>query len=236
MIDPVSMSAVTWGGDPLFIAMRAENPSQIFGQATDYGAMFHNQYIAMKGSGPVLDPAKSAVITGFNGGNVKKIELRGLLKDVWILSLRELFILLFRYFVILLFRYFVTNSTCTGEALPKKDIKRMQWGRAFADFCYKQQVKLVNYPFGVKPMGTPGGIIGASNLPLKNVKEIVGKYVQFWKQQARELKAQGAHKGDDKPHSNGDDDDDSEEEVFEDDLVRFIPWEEGKLSVACSAC
>lgn len=87
LIDPVSSNAVLWGGDPLFIAMRASNPSQILGQATDYGSMFHTQYMNMKSFGAGLDPEKQSVVTHFKADPKNKITLRGCLKDVFIWSL-----------------------------------------------------------------------------------------------------------------------------------------------------
>lgn len=89
LIDPVSSNAVLWGGDPLFIAMRASNPSQILGQATDYGSMFHTQFMNMKSFGAGLDPDKQSVITRFKADPKNKITLRGCLKDVLIWSLRK---------------------------------------------------------------------------------------------------------------------------------------------------
>lgn len=98
----------------------------------------------------------------------------------------------------------------------------MKWGSAFADLCFKEQVKLVNYPVGVQAIGPPGGLQGTSNFPLKHMKAIVKSHIDFWQQEAREMKAE-ASKGDAPGLS------DDDEVVFEDDLVKFIPWNEGML-------
>lgn len=87
LIDPVSSNTVLWGGDPLFITMRASNPSQILGQATDYSSMFHMQYMNMKSFGARLDPEKQSVVTCFKADPKNKITLQGCLKDVSIWSL-----------------------------------------------------------------------------------------------------------------------------------------------------
>lgn len=107
----------------------------------------------------------------------------------------------------------------------------MQWGRAFANLCYKQKVKLVNYPVGLKPIGPPGGISGSALIPLKYVKAIVKPHVQFWQQEAREKKAKAAKMREvqslfdkDSPEE----EEDQEQMVFEEDLVRFVPWDNGK--------
>lgn len=110
----------------------------------------------------------------------------------------------------------------------------MQWGRSFADLCFKQKIKLVNYPVGVRPIGTPGGIAGSALLPVKNVREIVEMYVKYWRQEARELRAQAAKDQNGKSRNDGGvdgDDDDEDEVIVQDDLVRFVRWSQGKSSV-----
>lgn len=91
------MEAICWGADPLFLAMRAGNPSQLLGQSKDYGSMFHAQYMDMKGSGASLDPVKQAVVTRFEAEGTKKNVLRGLLKDILIWSLRKFSLLFLEY-------------------------------------------------------------------------------------------------------------------------------------------
>lgn len=90
VIDPVLSTAMLWGADPFFLEMRTTNPSQVLGQCIDYGAMFHTAYMAMNGQ-VGLDPAKQAVMTGFDAGGTDKTILRKLLKDVFILLLRKHF-------------------------------------------------------------------------------------------------------------------------------------------------
>lgn len=110
----------------------------------------------------------------------------------------------------------------------------MKWGSAFTDLCYQHKVKLINYPVGMKPIGPPGGIAGSTLVPLKYVKAIIKQYIMFWQQEAREKKVEATReKGLQSLF-----DSDSEEEgkgkdlrVFEEDLVRFIPWDDGKSSM-----
>lgn len=112
----------------------------------------------------------------------------------------------------------------------------MQWGGAFADLCFKHQVRLVNYPRGMKAIGTPGGITGSALMPLDKVKVIVGKYVRFWRQEGRELKAQAMEElnpGHVDTGAGTEEEDKDEGPVFEEDLVRFVPWKQGKLSDIC---
>lgn len=96
-IDPVSSKATPWGGDPLFVAMRAANPSQLLGQAIDYGTMFHTEYMLMKRGGAGLDPAKQSVVNSFLAARADKVVLRRLLKDIFVWSLRELFLVVYCY-------------------------------------------------------------------------------------------------------------------------------------------
>lgn len=78
----------------------------------------------------------------------------------------------------------------------------------------------------MEPIGTPGGITGSN--------KIVAQYVQLWCQEARELKAHAAKDVDGKSQTKGDADSDEEgEEVFEEDLVKFVMWSQGKWSVIC---
>lgn len=98
----------------------------------------------------------------------------------------------------------------------------MQWGPSFADLCYREQVKLINYPFGMKPIGTPKGIQGASNVPAKFIKQIVRQYVECWEQEARELaKAAGKEEVDEEEEDDG-------ARIDPEDLMQFVPWDEGK--------
>lgn len=110
----------------------------------------------------------------------------------------------------------------------------MQWGRAFADLCFKQQIRLVNYPVGVRPIGTPGGIAGSALLPVKIVRKIVEMYVKYWRQEARELRAEAAKGQEGKARGGGNvdsNDEDEDDVVLEDDLVRFVSWSQGKLPI-----
>lgn len=120
-----------------------------------------------------------------------------------------------------------------GEIRPSKDFKRMQWGSAFADLCYKEKVKLINYPVGMKPIGPPGGIGGSALIPLKYVKDIVKQHVRFWQQEARENKSEARRAKDaedDSDDGDRDNGDDKRPTIFEEDLVQFILWDDGEFS------
>ncbi|KAJ3725302.1 hypothetical protein C8R42DRAFT_640187 [Lentinula raphanica] len=88
LIDPVSALAVPWGADPLYLAMRSTNPTQITTQAVDYGSMFHYQLMLQNQNGISLDPAKQALVNRFVDNSNNKAVLRGLLKDILLMSLR----------------------------------------------------------------------------------------------------------------------------------------------------
>ncbi|KAJ3729337.1 hypothetical protein C8R42DRAFT_715640 [Lentinula raphanica] len=222
LIDPVSAVAVPWGADPLYIAMRDANPAQITAQAVDYGSMFHNQLMVQNESSVGLDPDKQALVNRFLEDGNNKVVLRGLLKDVLLWSLRE--------------RWFNStsdlsslNSSCIGETRPNKDFKQMKWGPAFADLCFQEKVKLVNYPADLKPIGPPDRITGAALVPVHHMKTIVKQYVQFWQQEAREKKAIAAKERNVASLFDEDEDEDvgdpnGRHKVFFEDLVRFVPW------------
>lgn len=106
----------------------------------------------------------------------------------------------------------------------------MQWGPMFADLCYRKHVKLVNYPAGMKPIGTPGGLKGAANVPKEIAKSIVSRWVLFWKQEARAKKADAAGDSESKGVQNKDEEEDLGDPVLKEELVRFEPWDEGKFS------
>lgn len=83
----------------------------------------------------------------------------------------------------------------------------------------------------MRPIGTPGGIAGSALLPVRTVRDIVEKYVKYWQQEARELRAQAAKDPEGKSCTRGNADsvdDDEEEIILEDDLVRFVSWSQGK--------
>lgn len=106
----------------------------------------------------------------------------------------------------------------------------MQWGPAFADLCYRKRVKLVNYPVGLKPIGTPGGLRGAAGVPKEFAKSIVSRWVQYWKQEAKAVNTDSAGDSKSKDADNDSRDEDLEIPVLKDDLVRFEAWKEGKFS------
>ncbi|KAJ3780711.1 hypothetical protein GGU10DRAFT_380302 [Lentinula aff. detonsa] len=213
LVDPVSALAVPWGADPLYVAMRDANPAQVTAQAVDYGTMFHSQLMLQKQGGLGLDPVKQGLVNRFVDDGTDKVVLRGLLKDVLLLSLREI--------------------------RPNKDFKQMKWGSAFADLCYKEKVKLINYPVGMKPIGPPGGIRGSSLIPLKYVKVIVKQHIHFWQQELREYKTEARrtkHAEDDSENGdsdNGDDKDkDKQAKIFEEDLVQFVLWDDDEKELS----
>ena len=126
---------------------------------------------------------------------------------------------------------------CVGDAAPDTKAKQMKWGRGFADLCFKERVKLVNYPVGLKPLGVPEGLLGSAYMDVnKFVKPIVRAFVKFWQQQAwekeDELAGEDTSKGDKAAPLYADDEgnDDGEDEVNEEDLVRFVPWDDGKCT------
>ncbi|KAJ3792263.1 hypothetical protein GGU11DRAFT_760902 [Lentinula aff. detonsa] len=213
LVDPVSALAVPWGADPLYVAMRDANPAQVTAQAVNYGTMFHSQLMLQKQGGLGLDPVKQGLVNRFVDDGTDKVVLRGLLKDVLLLSLREI--------------------------RPNKDFKQMKWGSAFADLCYKEKVKLINYPVGMKPIGPPGGIRGSSLIPLKYVKVIVKQHIHFWQQELREYKTEARrtkHAEDDSENGdsdNGDDKDkDKQAKIFEEDLVQFVLWDDDEKELS----
>lgn len=224
LIDPVLSNAVPWGGDPLFVAMRAANPTQISGQAVDYGSMFHTEYMEMKQGRTGLAPEKQAVVKDFEANGSDKETLRKLVKNILLLSLRKCLQKFINF-------YSLTLLLNSGEACKDETIKQMQWGPMFADLCYRKRVKLVNYPAGMKPIGIPGGLKGAANVPKEVAKSIVSRWVRFWKQEARAKKeADAAGDSESKGDQNKDEEEDLGDPVLKDELVRFEAWDEGKFS------
>ncbi|KAJ3738367.1 hypothetical protein EV360DRAFT_90566 [Lentinula raphanica] len=215
IVDPVSAQAVPWGADPLFLALRDANPAQISVQAVDYGTMFHSQLMLENQAGVSLDPAKQALVNRFVDDGTNKVVLRGLVKDVLLMSLREIH--------------------------PNKEFKQMKWGPAFADLCFKEKIKLVNYPAGLNPIGPRDGLAGASSIPMCYLKDIVKPYIRFWQQEAKAQKAEARRGGDAAALFDDDDDEDDGErmtnKVFKEDLVRFVAWDdnEKELSLADQA-
>ncbi|KAE9384889.1 hypothetical protein BT96DRAFT_950244 [Gymnopus androsaceus JB14] len=205
IVDAVSVRAVAFGGDPLYVAMKDANRLQLKSQSVDYGTMIHSQLMLKKQGGVALDPAKQGMVNRYLNEGTDKVVLRGLLKDIWLHSLHELlYSHIYMYTLIL-----------------SLDYKQMKWGSAFADLCYEAKVKLINYPVGMKAIGPPGGIQGSANMPLKYVKEIVKQYVQFWQQEAREQTAEAAMDQDSQEDS-----DNEQQKVFFEDLVQFVPWDD----------
>ncbi|KAJ3711461.1 hypothetical protein DFJ43DRAFT_1161736 [Lentinula guzmanii] len=97
LVDPVSALAVPWGADPLYVAMRDANPAQVTAQAIDYGTMFHSQLMLQKQGGLGLDPVKQGLVNRFVDDGTDKVVLRGLLKDVLLLSLQETDVIWFNW-------------------------------------------------------------------------------------------------------------------------------------------
>ncbi|KAJ3751628.1 hypothetical protein EV360DRAFT_76064 [Lentinula raphanica] len=102
--------------------------------------MFHNQLIIQSQADVGLDSAKQVLINHFMEDSTDKIVFQGLLKDVLLMSLREI--------------------------LLNKEFKQMKWGSAFADLCFREKVKLINCPAGMKPIGPRDGITGSALVPL----------------------------------------------------------------------
>lgn len=69
--------------------MRDANPAHVKGQAVDYGTMFHSELMLQNQGGNVLDPVKQALVNRFVDDGTDKVVLRGLLKDILLLSLRK---------------------------------------------------------------------------------------------------------------------------------------------------
>jgi ABC-type glycerol-3-phosphate transport system substrate-binding protein len=95
-------------------------------------------------------------------------------------------------------------------------------------------VKLVNYPIGLKPLGVPDGLQGVAKMHIaKHVKPIIEDFVQFWQQEAEAKKAE--LEGDYHLPLYADDEDEDEvkkkRQVFEEDLVRFVAWDEGMYTL-----
>lgn len=86
----MSARAVAFGGDLLYVAMKDANPSQLKSQSVDYGTMIHSQLMLKKQGGVALDPAKQGMVNRYLNEGTDKVVLRGLLKDIWLHSLREL--------------------------------------------------------------------------------------------------------------------------------------------------
>ncbi|KAF9070993.1 hypothetical protein BDP27DRAFT_1419523 [Rhodocollybia butyracea] len=212
VIDPVTSHGFGFGADPYSVAMKEGNvahlPTPHPGQLHDYGALIHLEWMKKK-FGEFLDPAKVVIIKRYNNARNHHETLRKILKDVWLLNLNE-----------------VAGS---------KHIKQLQWGCHFADLCYTHKVKLVNYPIGLKPLGVPDGLQGVSGMNIaKHVKPIVKNFVLFWQQEAEVKKS--ADSSDDEYimslYADGDSyDAKKEQKVDEDDLVRFMAWDEDELDL-----
>ncbi|KAE9391690.1 hypothetical protein BT96DRAFT_1001057 [Gymnopus androsaceus JB14] len=212
IVDGVSARAVAFGSDPYYLGMKEDNPSQMRDQCVDYGTMIHAQLMRKK-QGALLDPRKQKIINKYLEDKTNKATLRALVKDIWIHDLQTL--------------------------CPNSNITQMKWGSAFADMCYREKIKLVNYPRGLKAIGAPGGLQAVSGIEKNYLKTIVGDRVQFWQQEARESR-RGAVEDEDEGMAPLYDDDSDEGStskrtvLLEEDLVRFVPWDENEkaLSVA----
>ena len=107
----------------------------------------------------------------------------------------------------------------------------MKWGSGFADLCVQHQVKLINYPRGLKPLGGPKGITSVSAIDVDWLRRIVRPRIEYWQQEAKERKRR-QNKG---AASLWDDEEEEEgsnkgSKLIEDDLVKFVSWDEGSLS------
>lgn len=89
------MQTIAWGGDPLYVGMKRTNPARIKSQCADYGSMIHNEYMLQKQGGVGLDSAKQTLVNKYKEEGTNKVVLRGLLKDLWLHSLRK-----FLYFIL----------------------------------------------------------------------------------------------------------------------------------------
>ncbi|KAE9384957.1 hypothetical protein BT96DRAFT_1007529 [Gymnopus androsaceus JB14] len=157
IVDGISAQAVAFGSDPYYLSMKEDNPLQMRDQCIDYGTMIHAQLMRKK-QGTLLNPQKQRIINKYMGDKLNKATLHASVKDIWVHNLQML----------------CPNSKITG----------MKWGPAFADMCYREKVKLVNYPQGLKAIGAPGGLAAVSGIQKNAIKVIVGDRICFWQQEA----------------------------------------------------
>ncbi|KAE9394149.1 hypothetical protein BT96DRAFT_943377 [Gymnopus androsaceus JB14] len=169
IVDGVSARAVAFGSDPYYLGMKEDNPLQMRDQCVDYGTMIHAQLMRKK-QGALLDPRKQKIINKYLEDKTNKVTLRTPVKDIWIHDLQTL--------------------------CPNSNITQMKWGSAFADMCYREKIKLVNYPRGLKAIGAPGGLQAVSGIEKNYLKTIVGDRVQFWQQEARETRREAVENED----------------------------------------
>lgn len=120
---------------------------------------------------------------------------------------------------------------------PNSNITQMKWGSAFADMCYKEKVKLVNYPQGLKAMGTPGGLQSVSGIEKSYLTAIVSDRIQFWQQEARAMSRQVVEYNEEEDAASLWADDSVEvstskrTELRVENLVRFVRWSDGQFQL-----
>lgn len=113
----------------------------------------------------------------------------------------------------------------------------MKWGSAFADMCYKEKVKLVKYPQGLKAMGTPGGLQSVSGIEKSYLTAIVSDRIQFWQQEARAMSRQVVEYNEEEDAASLWADDSVEvstskrTELRVENLVRFVRWSDGQFQL-----
>ncbi|KAJ3780959.1 hypothetical protein GGU10DRAFT_336749, partial [Lentinula aff. detonsa] len=98
-----------------------------------------------------------------------------------------------------------------NEASPDANITHMSWGDEFAKLCLDHKVCLHGWPDVKHVPGVPGenGLKEASALPVPSGRKILKARIRFW----QSLSAEDAV--------------DEEEPLLEDDdLVRFVPWDD----------
>ncbi|KAJ3978668.1 hypothetical protein F5890DRAFT_1559890, partial [Lentinula detonsa] len=103
-----------------------------------------------------------------------------------------------------------------NEASPDANITHMSWGDEFAKLCLDHKVCLHGWPDVKHVPGVPGenGLKEASALPVPSGRKILKARIRFW----QSLSAEDAV--------------DEEEPLLEDDLVRFVPWDDEIRSYA----
>lgn len=101
IVDAGSTRTVAFGGDPLYLGMKNNHPSQLKSASTDYGSLIHSQLMLRKTGGTGLDLAKARVIKEYNAEGTKKTVLRRLLRDILLESLRECITFLFAFFLLI---------------------------------------------------------------------------------------------------------------------------------------
>ncbi|KAJ3725092.1 hypothetical protein C8R42DRAFT_718584 [Lentinula raphanica] len=136
---------------------------------------------------------KLASVNQYVDEGTDKNVLRGLLKDVLLMSLRQVRL--------------------------NKEFKKMKWGSAFADLCFKEKIKLINYPAGMKPIGPKVGYTGAAFIHVHHLKFIVKRYIWFWQQEAKAKKAEATRPRDasalfDDGDDNDEDETSNEQKIF----------------------